>query len=61
MDRNLIAPCPDGKWHVSGELNDRIEGQKSLCALANRDIILPRDETYHPSAKGLRWRRENLM
>jgi putative restriction endonuclease len=61
MDRKLIAPGPDGKWHVCSELDDRIEGQKSLCDLANREIILPRDEAYHPSEKGLRWRQEKLV
>ncbi len=61
MDRNLIAPCPDGKWHVSGELDHRIEGQKELCGLEGQDIILPRNKEYHPSEHGLSWRHDNLL
>ena len=47
MDRHLIAPCPDtkrlaGVWRVNEErLDDRIEGQRDLVALANRPVIPP--------------------
>jgi len=65
MDRFLIAPCPDsrhraGVWKVSGRLDDRIEGQKDLSALANRPVIPPGEEKFLPSLESLKWRQEHL-
>jgi hypothetical protein len=46
MDRRLIAPCPDdrkpaGIWRVNSErLDERIEGQRDLVALAGHSVPL---------------------
>jgi len=67
MDRHLIAPCPDSKrsagvWRVNGErLDDRIEGQRDLVALANRPVIPPSEEKFYPAIESLRWREEHLV
>jgi hypothetical protein len=66
MDRFLIAPCPDrrneaGIWRVSPRLDDRIEGQKDLLALANRPVIPPSEEKFRPASDSLRWREHHLV
>ncbi len=67
MDRHLIAPCPDSKrlagvWRVNGErLDDRIEGQRDLVALANRPVIPPSEEKFYPAIECLRWREQHLV
>jgi putative restriction endonuclease len=66
MDRHLIAPCPDTKrragiWRVNGErLDDRIEGQRDLVALAGKAVIPPSEEKFYPGLESLRWREEHL-
>jgi putative restriction endonuclease len=67
MDRRLIAPCPDttrlaGVWRVNEErLDDRIEGQRDLVALANRPVIPPSEEKFYPAIESLRWREKHLV
>jgi len=67
MDRHLIAPCPDikrlaGVWRVNEErLDDRIEGQRELVALANRPVIPPSEEKFYPAIDSLRWREKHLI
>jgi putative restriction endonuclease len=67
MDRHLIAPCPDsnrpaGVWRVNGErLDDRIEGQRDLVALAGKPVIPPSEEKFYPALESLRWREEHLI
>jgi putative restriction endonuclease len=66
MDRHLIAPCPDtrrkaGVWRVNPtRLDDRIDGQRDLVALADRPVIPPGEEKYYPALESLRWREEHL-
>ena len=66
MDRFLIAPCPDarrqtGVWQVDGErLDDRIEGQRDLVALAGRPVIPPSEEKFYPATESLQWREQHL-
>jgi putative restriction endonuclease len=67
MDRHLIAPCPDAKkragvWRVNSErLDDRIEGQRDLVALAGKSVIPPSEEKFYPAFESLRWREEHLV
>ena len=42
MDRSLIAPGPDHRWHVSHLLDDRLEGQRDLLDLKSRTLLLPK-------------------
>jgi hypothetical protein len=66
MDRHLIAPCPDSKqlagvWRVNDrQLDDRIEGQRDLAALAGKAVIPPSEEKFYPAIESLRWREEHL-
>ncbi|MBM3854611.1 MAG: hypothetical protein FJ399_15920, partial [Verrucomicrobia bacterium] len=65
MDRYLIAPCPDtkerqGVWRVSRRLDDRLQGQRDLAALAGRPVIPPGEEKFYPAPEALRWREEKL-
>ena len=67
MDRHLIAPVPDGKkragiWRVNEErLDDRIEGQRDLVAIAGKSVIPPGEEKFYPALESLRWREEHLV
>lgn len=67
MDRHLIAPCPHnsrvaGIWRVNEKrLDDRIEGQRELVALANRTLIPPSEERFYPAIESLRWREQHLV
>jgi hypothetical protein len=55
MDRHLIAPVPDGKkpagiWRVNEtRLDDRIEGQRELVAIAGKSVIPPAEEKFYPA------------
>jgi putative restriction endonuclease len=66
MDRYLIAPCPDttrkaGIWRVNTRcLDDRIEGQRELVALADKPVIPSADKQFYPAPESLRWREEHL-
>lgn len=67
MDRHLIAPVPDGKkragiWRVNEErLDDRIEGQRDLVAIAGKSVFPPGEEKFFPALESLRWRAEHLV
>jgi putative restriction endonuclease len=67
MDRYLIAPCPDrkgraGVWRVNDErLDDRIEGQRDLVALAGKCVIPPSEEKFYPAIESLKWREEKIL
>lgn len=66
MDRHLIAPVPDGQqpagiWRVNlKRLDDRIEGQRDLVAIAGKPVIKPGEEKFYPALESLRWREEHL-
>jgi len=67
MDRHLIAPVPDRKkgagiWQVNEKrLDDRIEGQRDLVAIAGKSVIPPSEEKFYPAIESLRWREEHLV
>lgn len=61
MDRNLIAPCTDHRWRVSRILDPRRStGEKELIALAEKSLLLPQDQAFHPDVEGLKRREERL-
>jgi putative restriction endonuclease len=60
MDKNLIAPGPDLKWHVSTLLDPRIPDFRALRELAGRPLILPTEPRLYPKRESLEWRREKL-
>lgn len=60
MDRDLLAPGPDHKWHVSDELDKRIDGQRVLVDLNNQKVLLPGKQKYYPKKDSLEWRIEKL-
>jgi putative restriction endonuclease len=65
MEHSLIAPGPDpdhpaGVWRVRPGLDDCIEGQKDLIALADQPVIPPNEEKFFPAVENLRWRERKL-
>lgn len=61
MDRSLIAPGTDSRWHVSPTLDDRLEGQSELIKLDSRSLLLPTESRYRPKESALRWRERRLL
>lgn len=61
MDKFLIVPGTDRLWHVSPELDDRIEGCKEIISLNKRKILLPHDQKYYPKKESLNWRHIRIL
>jgi len=61
MDKFLIVPGTDKLWHVSPELDDRIEGCKEIISLNKRKILLPQDDKYYPKSESLTWRHTRIL
>lgn len=60
MDRQIIAPGPDLKWHVSPVVDRRFPDNRPVLEIEGTDLILPRDERRHPHGVSLEWRMEQL-
>ena len=60
MDKFIIAPGPDYKWHVSRTLDDRLPDNRPLLDLAGRSVILPDNKAFLPDPEALRWRLDKL-
>lgn len=61
LDRFLIAPGPDYKWHVSPVLDSRIRDNAELLEFEGRTLLLPKKEKLWPKTEALEWRMENLL
>lgn len=61
MDKFLVVPGTDNLWHVSPELDDRIEGCKEIISLNQRKILLPQNAKYYPKAESLSWRHTRIL
>jgi putative restriction endonuclease len=60
MDRSILAPGPDLKWHVSKSLDDRIADNEPLVAINGSALILPKDPRFRPDPDALEWRLTQL-
>jgi putative restriction endonuclease len=60
MDKNIIAPGPDKKWHVSKLLDRRIPDLQIFINLDGCPIILPKEAKYEPKIESLEWRLSKL-
>lgn len=60
MDRYLIAPGPDLKWHVSRLLDRRIPDFARLTQLHGQALFLPREARFTPKRESLEWRLTQL-
>ena len=59
LDKGLIAPGPDMKWHVSNILDRRILDHRPLLDLDGQDVILDK-RRYKPFETALEWRITHL-
>lgn len=55
FDRGLLAIDSNYRIQISSSVRDDSQHPYSLQALANRQIVLPRDEQYYPSKDNLAW------
>ena len=53
LDRNIVSPGPDMKWHVSSLVDQRIADNRPLLDLADKDILLPKDKRFWPRTDAL--------
>ncbi len=60
MDKYIIAPGPDLKWHVSTILDDRLADNRPLLELDGKSLILPKEQAYSPKKESLEWRVNRL-
>ncbi len=61
MDRNLIAPSPEGVWRVSKRLiAHRSPGEAALLELRDSPILPPTDDAFTPDPEALRIRCARL-
>ncbi len=60
MDRNIIAPGPDMKWHVAKMLDIRIADHQPLLELHGKPLLLPGDRKFYPDRDALKWRLAQL-
>lgn len=60
MDRNLIAPGPDLKWHVSTALDKRIPDFRPFVELEGQPLFPPREPRFGPKRAALEWRMQRL-
>jgi hypothetical protein len=49
-----------GVWRVNERLDDRIEGQRELIAIAGKGVIPPEEEKFYPALESLQWRAAHL-
>jgi putative restriction endonuclease len=61
MDKNIIAPGPDMKWHVSQNLDERIADNQPIIDIDGKDLLLPQDDRFTPDPAGLEWRLSHLQ
>ena len=60
MDKNLISPGPDLRWHVSSAVDARVPDFAMLSELGGKTIFLPVDGMMTPKREVLEWRLERL-
>jgi putative restriction endonuclease len=60
MDKALIAPGEDFKWHVSPVLDRRFRDFEPLVRLDGQPLILPVERRYTPKKESLAWRMARL-
>jgi putative restriction endonuclease len=60
MDKSLIAPGPDYRWHVSPTLDERVPDYAMLLAIAGKSLFLPTEIRHAPKQEALEWRMARL-
>lgn len=60
LDRNLIAPGPDLRWHVSKLLDPRLRDNAALLELHGTNLLVPQNARYRPREDALKYRLERL-
>ena len=61
MDRHLIAPGPDLKWHVSRSFHRRNRDEAELMEYDDKEILLPARSRLQPKREALEWRMKRLI
>lgn len=61
MDRQILAPGADRKWHISPRLDQRVKDHQDLIKLDGMTLFEPNEERFSPNEANLRWRHERLL
>jgi putative restriction endonuclease len=60
MDKHLIAPGPDLRWHVSKVLDRRISEFQIFTKYDGEPLLKPVESRFIPKEESLHWRLERL-
>ena len=60
FDRGYLTVSPDYRVEVSRRLKDEFDNGKEYYALAGRQILLPENPLFRPSAEQLVWHNEHI-
>ena len=60
LDKYILAPGPDLKWHVSSMLDKRNRDYQELIELDKKPLLLPANKKYYPRMDALEWRIGHL-
>lgn len=61
MDRQIIVPGTDRKWHVSSILDRRINDHQKVIELDSQSLIEPKEKKFIPSPDFLKCQEERLL
>ena len=61
MDKCVIAPGTDLRWHISRCIDRRFAENEPLVKLEGKELVLPRQRRFTPKKQYLEWRMDNLM
>lgn len=62
LDRNLIAPGEDLRWHVSPRIiPNRSTGEAALAQLEGARLLPVHDKRFQPNPSALKYRHERLL
>ena len=61
MDKRVIAPGTDLRWHISRCIDRRFAENEPLLRLEGKELVLPRERRFTPKKQYLEWRMDNLM
>ena len=61
MDRGILAPGIDRRWHVSQRLDSRNRDHQPIIELDNQPLFEPQEKLFLPRESYLKWRQDRLL
>lgn len=61
MDRGILVPGVDRRWHVSKRLDSRNRDHRPIIELDNQPLFAPQERVFMPAESYLKWRQDQLL